>query len=370
MILGRDEARRLLLATVGPALDPAPADPTALLGRLRHIQLDPIDRIGTNADLVAMARVDGLSRGDVHAARGFEHFAKERCLLPVDAFPYYRDAAVQTPWWRHSERMRKLDPGLVRAVRDEVLARGPLTSNELSDHGRVEPIDWSGWKGTGKAGTLALEVLWTRCEVVVTGRVRGQRVFDVPERALPDVASAPAPGPFAPWALRERVAACGMLCTATGPWWSMLKDARVDGTIDALLEEGDLLRVGVEGSRRSWLVAPTALDARPAADDRLVILGPLDPLLWDRTLVELAFGFRYVWEVYKPAAQREWGYYVCPLLFDGRLVGRLEARVDGRALRVERVWREVEPFPDDALERALARHAAQLGCEEVGWSGR
>jgi uncharacterized protein YcaQ len=330
---------------------------------LRHVQIDPIDRIGTNADLVAMARLESVGRGGIHEARGFEHFAKERCLLPPRAFPHYRRQAVETPWWRHSERMKKLSPGLVDAVEAEVRERGPLTSAQLSDHGRVEPIDWSGWKGTGKAGTLALEVLWTRCRVVVIGRSGGQRLYDVPERALPEVAHAEPEEAFGPWAVRERVDAAGMLATASGPWWSMLRDARTDGTVDALLEAGELQRVRVEGSRREWLIRSGALEQTPHDDGRMRILGPLDPLLWNRALVQLAFGFEYVWEVYKPAAQRRWGYYVTPLLHRGELVGRVEAHVEDGRLVVDRVWREHPSFDEDAYAACITRHAEALGVQ-------
>lgn len=101
-----DEARAYLIGQTGlRASRPAGEDAArALLRELRCIQLDPLDVIGTNADLVAMARLDGLRRGDLYRhlfpGGGFEHFAKERCLLPPEAFPYYRDQAVATPWWR------------------------------------------------------------------------------------------------------------------------------------------------------------------------------------------------------------------------------------------------------------------------------
>jgi uncharacterized protein YcaQ len=95
------------------------------------------------------------------------------------------------------------------------------------------------------------------------------------------------------------------------------------------------------------------------------ILGPLDPLLWDRALVKHVFGFDYVWEVYKPAAQRRWGWYVCPLLHRGRLVGRIDARFaahDGTGvLRVDRRWVEDGVELDEGAYRAcLDRHQAAL----------
>jgi uncharacterized protein YcaQ len=127
-----------------------------------------------------------------------------------------------------------------------------------------------------------------------------------------------------------------------------------------------LEEVTIEGSNRPYL-APANFRRRrfPAYDGRMRILGPLDPILWDRQLVRHVFGFDYVWEVYKPAAQRRWGWYVCPLLQHDRFVGRLEGVVD-RALRIRKVWREEDvAFDEDALDAALARHAAGCGVAKV-----
>ena len=231
------------------------------LAALRCVQLDPLDPIGTNADLVLHARVDGYQRGDWAATMpggAFEHFAKERCLLPADQFPLYRDQAAQTPWWRLHERLKRLPPALIEAVLEEVRHRGPLTTQQLSDHGAVQPMDWSGWKGTGKAASLAIEVLWTRCQVVTAGRTAsGQRIYDVPQRALPEHVDQPAP-PFGRTALQHRIRAAGLMATAVGPWWGMLRPQRDDGTLTALVDEGDVAQVQIAGSRRTWL-APAEL---------------------------------------------------------------------------------------------------------------
>jgi uncharacterized protein YcaQ len=368
--LTRSEARAWLLgctALCGPLPPARPPASRALLAALRCIQLDPLDRIGTNADLVAMARLDGLRRGELleHLFPGyaFEHFAKERCLLPAAAFPHYREQAAETPWWRLGERLKRLPSGLIEDVLAEVRARGPLTPGELSHRGRVEALDWAGWKGTGRASTMALEVLWTRCEVVVCGRRGREKCYDLPARALPELASQRVTEPFGRWALRERVEAAGLLCTAGGPQWSMLAEARTSPLPAHMVAEGALAEVRVEGSRRTFL-APPDLCARsfPQDDDgRMRILGPLDPLLWDRKLVDQIFGFDYVWEVYKPAAQRRWGWYVCPLLHHGHLVGRIEAHREGRRLVLDRLWEEDGHALDRrALKEALGRHEAGM----------
>lgn len=342
----------------------------AVLGRLRCIQLDPLDPMGTNADLVTLARVDGVSRGDVHRHLGdghaFEHFAKERCLLPARAFPYYRGQAAQTPWWRLGERVRRLPDGILEEVLEEVQAKGPVTADGLTDRGRVEPLDWDGWKGTARATAMALEVLWTRCQVVVCGRHEGRRLYDVPQRALPAWHAAPG-GDFARWAVVERVEAAGLLTRAAGPMWSMLSDVRKTALPDELVREGVLEQVRVAGSQRRYLAAAGFRERRfGRRDGRMRILGPLDPVVWDRQLVKQAFGFDYIWEVYKPAKDRRWGWYVCPLLQGDRLVGRLEGEVARGALRVRKLWAEDGVrLDDDALEAALARHAQACGVEKV-----
>jgi len=373
--LTAEEAGSYLVGQAGPRAVVHPHGPAGLaplLSERRCIQLDPLDAIGENADLVVLARLDGVRAGDLHRhllpGHAFEHFAKERCLLPARAFPHYRDQAAETPWWRLGDRVERLaaqDPKLVDAVLAEVRRRGPVTARDLDDRGRVEPLDWSGWKGTSSAAAMALEVLWTRCQVVVAGRSARGKLFDVPGRALPAVARKrpPAREPFARWALLERVEAAGLLTTSAGPLWSMLRDVRLGDVPRQLVEEGRLEEVTIEGSARRYLAPAGFRDRRFSDDDgRMRILGPLDPLLWDRELVRTVFGFEYVWEVYKPKHLRRWGWYVCPLLHEGRLVGRFEAHREGGELVVDRVWKEPgRRFDQRAFRAAVRRHEAALG---------
>ena len=148
----------------------------------------------------------------------------------------------------------------------------------------------------------------------------------------------------------------------------MLADTRQDGTVERLLAAGRLVEVRV--GRRPYLALPQSLD-RSVADvlhaavGRSVLLGPLDPLIWNRELVRDAFDFDYLWEIYKPAVQRRWGYYVCPILVDGQLRGRMEGCREGDTLRIERTWGPIE-----GAEPAFARLAAQNGCRRWELSPR
>jgi hypothetical protein len=151
---------------------------------------------------------------------------------------------------------------------------------------------------------------------------------------------------------------------------------------EELLADGELVPVEVEGVRGPrFVLGEEATRLRAAdgdaalADPSVVLLAPLDPLVWDRDLLRNLFDFDYVWEVYVPEAKRRWGYYVLPLLWGDRLVGRIEPRIDRAAgtIRVLGLWWQDgfsprrEPGFVEAMRLALADYAAFGGAEPIDW---
>jgi uncharacterized protein YcaQ len=334
-----------------------------LLGQLHCVQLDPLRPFGTSPDLVAAARLEGFRLGDwdeLAPGAAFEHYAKERCLIEPAAFSRYHAVVAHAPYARMPERLARLNPGLIQEIHDELEQRGPCTARDLAPRGRVEPLDWSGWKGTSKASTLALEILWSRLDVVTSHRRAGQRVYDLAKRVFPGQLPLPEEQAVA-WLVQRRVEAAGLLSEAGGPQWSILEFARRSGVARNLVEQGLLERVQIEGSSRRYFMPAGFLQRQyPVSDGRLRILAPLDPLVWDRKLVQTLFHFDYVWEVYKPAAARRWGWYVCPLLLGTELVGRVSARIREGRLVVERLWNEAG-FARELLLEAFERQAQVCG---------
>ena len=102
---------------------------------------------------------------------------------------------------------------------------------------------------------------------------------------------------------------------------------------------------------------------------RMEFLAPLDPMFWDKALVEALWDFRYSWEIYTPAIKRRYGYYTLPVLWGERLVGRVEPVRDGNALTVRGLWLEEDVRPNWRLRAAVlaaARRFARFnGCETV-----
>jgi uncharacterized protein YcaQ len=107
----------------------------------------------------------------------------------------------------------------------------------------------------------------------------------------------------------------------------------------------------------------------------VAFIAPLDPLAWDRPMLRSLFGFDYLWEVYTPAAKRRHGYYVLPILFGDRFVGRIEPRYERktRSLHVLGIWFEAgfepmtEPHFVPALAEALRAYRSFVGADSIAW---
>ena len=149
-----------------------------------------------------------------------------------------------------------------------------------------------------------------------------------------------------------------------------------------LVEDGTLIPVQVEGFREvrhvlaaEWPLLEATASPDPRTRPAVAFVAPLDPLMWDRRLVRGMFGFEYLWEVYVPAAKRRWGYYVLPILFGDRLVGRIEPRYERatRTLRIAGVWFEdgfspmEEPHFVPALAEGLSAYRSFVGARTITW---
>jgi uncharacterized protein YcaQ len=148
---------------------------------------------------------------------------------------------------------------------------------------------------------------------------------------------------------------------------------------EELVEDGELVPVQVEGTRGKRFVVKGDVDLLQAAPEppvSVAFLPPFDPLIWDRKLLGSLFGFDYVWELFVPPEKRRWGWYVLPMTFRDRFVGRIEPRIDRDAARVQIVdlwWedgfapRRAEGFVD-AMRDALGAYVEFAGVDAVDWA--
>ena len=227
-----------------------------------------------------------------------------------------------------------------------------------------------------KPAKRALEHLFAAGEVVVAGRDGFQRLYDLPERVIPErYLAAPVPSEeafrrgYALRAVQGRGALteagiaehCRFKGGADGHAPASSTGSRRRGSCDAWPSRTAAHRSSCRRTPRSTARCP------PAG----VLLSPFDNLLWDRAFVERVFGFRHVIEVYKREHERVYGYYVLPFLYGDRLVGRADLKTDRKesVLRVKAFHLEPGVRRSRALasafDRALLRLARAIGVERI-----
>jgi uncharacterized protein YcaQ len=210
-----------------------------------------------------------------------------------------------------------------------------------------------------KEDARSLKLLWHAGKVAIRARRHFRCVYDLAERVYPDGPVATTAEYEDSWLLRglrgNGVASERHLINyITGPTLDLAGRRRV---IERNLRAGTIVEVRVSGLREPCYVLPdhlSGVDAIPEPSGT-TLLGPFDSLLWQRERAEALAGFRYRVEIYLPAAKREFGYYVMPILHDGRLVGRVEPKLhrDRATLEIRKEWTEAGFRRDRRFDRAL-----------------
>jgi uncharacterized protein len=365
--------RRLVVSTQGYAPRFRRAQPGEVedaINRLSAVQLDSISTVDRAHRLTLTSRIGTYDESELQAlvvsGRIFEYWAHEACLLPVELWPHFRRTMEGGGHWGFHDRALRENADLVEPVLERIRAEGPLASRDFGGT-RTSKEMWA--RTPAKA---VLEALWDRGVLVVAGRESFQRRYDLAERVIPR-AILDAPTPDEDETLRTlallAVRARGALTEpAIREHWR-LKGGRVrlHRHVLALVDEGLLREVHVDdGGQPFYVDAEAELDGDPAPP---VLLCPFDNLLWDRPLAERLFGFRHVMEIYKREHEREYGYYVLPLLAGDRIVGRADLKAE-RAAGILHV-RSFHPEPrvrgnvEAKLGRAATRLARVLGLKEV-----
>jgi hypothetical protein len=386
-----ESARRFLAARhlLAPARS-LPGGPDAVLEvfrRLGSIQFDPLFVAGRNHDLVLHSRVADYDPAWCETLlyerrELFEAYNKGLSLLPASQLPWYR-----VSWDLNAPRMQSGILSENAEVAAQVLGRirdeGPLSTLDFE---RGPAVDWF-WAPTNLVRAV-LEAYSVSGVLGLSRREGNRRVYDLMERLFAaELLAREVP-------LREQVKhkllsryrAHGLLGKTgsaelwIGAGWSKRPGLPTRAELrDELVEAGELVSVAVEGVRGERFVLPDEVELLaepPEPPASVAFLAPLDPLVWDRGLLGPLYDFDYVWEVYVPEPKRRWGYYVLPVLFRDRLVGRIEPRIDraGRRVQVLGAWwedgfapRRAEGFVD-AMRAALRAYLGFAGATQLEWA--
>jgi len=358
-----------------------------VLRRFGSIQFDPLAVAGRNHDLVLHARVAGYDPAwcDLLYERReiFEAYNKGLSLVPASEFPWFRATLSQ-----NAPRVLAENAEVAERVIQRITAEGPLSALDF-ERERGTTIDCFGVPmNTVRA---VLEAYSVTGVLGLARRDGNRRYYDLLERLLP--AHVLARGIPLREQLRHkllsRYRAHGLLGIGGSDIFLGLGSAKPNPerpehpgrTVlrEELVSDGELVPVEVEEVRgkRFVLKEEVGLLEGPAEPPpSLAFLPPFDPLVWDRGLLGSLFQFDYVWELFVPPAKRRWGWYVLPMLFRDRLVGRIEPRVDraGGQVQVLGLWwedgfapRRTEGFVD-AMRDALRAYLHFAGAIRLEWA--
>jgi uncharacterized protein YcaQ len=381
--IGLAAARRFLairhLLAPPRSLPAEPESVLAVVDRLGSLQFDPLEVAGRNHDLVLAARVAGYRReltDELLYGRRllFETYNKALSLLPTRELPYYRISWDRTEESQSARLLAEQAP-LAERLLAQIQAEGPKCSGDFE---RLAPIEWF-W-GPTSAVRAVLEAFSVTGRLSLARREGNRRYYDLTERLYPaDLLATRVPErEQLRHKLLSRYRGHGLLgAMGSGELWygTGLTPQRTDLRAE-LLDRGELMAVEVEGVRGERFIVADELPFLAQAERELAaevasgaarpgdtppgcsFIAPLDPLLWDRAVLGPLYGFDYRWEVYTPAARRRWGYYVLPILFGDRLVGRIEPRIDrkARAVRILGLSWEAgfDPLETEGFAAALA----------------
>ncbi len=355
------------------------------------IQYDPVDVCGKNAELTLQSRVKGFNKRMLAELLYkdrllVDYCDKELSIWPAEDWPYfsgYRQRSIA-----HGQRFPGI-PELEKQAVSYIRENGPVSSDTLPIEGTVywhSSMHWSGnWHKESQAARSVLEQLYTDGVLLIHHKSGSRKYYDLAEKHL-DRSLLEAENPcadeasFIRWRILRRIGAVGLLWNRVSYAWLGIEmtTQQLNEAFAALEAAGEIEAVRVEGlsqplfmltGDRSLMEA--VLEQAVDVKARLEFLAPLDPMLWDRKLIEALWSYHYSWEIYTPAAKRKYGYYVLPMLYGQNLIGRIEAAADRktRVLTVKNIWYEpgikVTKGLQKAIDSAIQRLARFNDCKKV-----
>ncbi len=345
---------------------------------LRLIQYDPLNPCGRNTDLVLQVRIKDYHPDEYYhwlydEKKGIECYDKELCIIPVEDFPLITHRQQHTqkhPYWQPFLKKYQAE---IEEILKYINTNGPVTSADIDNKKRIA----GNWSENASVGRVALDMLWRMGRLTIVKREKGRKYYDLISHAYN---TAPSSGKtaLAYEHILRRVNSVGLLRkSGTDEGWQGLRPTK-DKTnlVNQLLKEEQLLEVVIEESKTQYIalaedqhVLESSLN-KHMQQKKMVFLAPLDNLIWDRGMIHDLFGFFYRWEVYTPLAKRQYGYYVLPILFGDRLIGRIEpVLTKNKHLEIKGFWREESERWEEpeyaALEKALHAFKKYLRAQDI-----
>ena len=386
LTISLETAQKLTVIKQGLHQRPANATRQTMLDIIRQIgmlQLDSVSVVARSHYLVMLSRVGLYDPAELDALLYpdralFEQWTHCACLMPTEDYRYLAPvihARREKTWpWERPERFGGDPQKVMDAVLADIRDQGPLSSKDFSD-----PRPGRGTWWDHKPAKHALDYLYNRGYLMIDQRVNFQILYDLAERVLPASAEPleTTIEDYHYWATKKSVGHFGVSTARQVRDYYRLKLADVRPVLKKLETDGDITAISVEGWSETAFVDTADLSLIEAIADGehqptlTTFLSPFDSLTWDRDRLEALFNFQYKIEIYTPKAKRKYGYYVLPILHNGRYVGRLDPKADRKTgtMIIHAIYLEAgESVTDDlviSIADALREFAAFHQCPDI-----
>lgn len=369
--LSLQQARNLQLAAQGllkaPSKKATRADVRNAIQRMQLLQIDTIHVVARSPYLVLFSRLGDYQNIWLEQLLEnqclFEAWAHEACFIPIEDYALHRSYShARRHWGIHgARRIWEQHRPHMQALLEHVRHNGAVKSSDFERKDGKKGGGWWGWKDEKRW----LEAWFALGELMIARRDNFSRVYDLAERVYPPARH------YTQYPVEEvhqifiarAVKALGITQARWINDYFRTTPKLKPTELYPLIDEGTLIEVRVEGWTQPAFIHRDYLSlARKAAREQLeashaTLLSPFDPLVWDRERAKVMFDFDYRIECYTPEAKRKYGYFVLPVLVEGQIVGRLDAKAH-RGLgmfEIKALYLEPQIKPSDRLLQALAQ---------------
>ena len=371
------QARHLIIRAHGLSKPPiGPLDLPKLINALGYVQLDTIRTVSRAHHHILWSRNqnyrDPMLWESLKNREVFEHFTHDASILPIEFYPVW-----QWQFQRMKDRLtRSKRWNIDEAVRADVEARitheGPLSTHAFDTKITGKKEMWA-----RPPHKRALDYMWYMGQLATSHRENFTKFYDLPQRVIPqDYLKETHIEDKLSWLCQEAVKRLTLATPAQlQDFWGAASALQIK---DWLRENDNSVRpVEIETASGEYIAAYAIPDIENYLKDttaptlRLRLINPFDPLVRDRKRLQRIFGFDYKIEIFAPAAKRQWGYYVYPILEGERFIGRIEIKANrtSSVLKIIKLWKEPNikwsTRQDDKLDAELKRLARFIGVQRV-----
>ncbi len=352
------------------------------INRVGSIQFDPLMVIDTNPHLVLQSRIKDYQRDDLPELlykdrKLIDDWDKNQCIYQIDDWPYFKRFRNHGLDYYRNIDVNEED---IKRIKSQIKEKGPLSSLDFEDD---KKIDW--FFGETKISRLLLEKMYYNGEIAIHHKEGVRKYYDLVENVIPrDIYIREEPNKndqdFYNWIIERRIGSIGLLWNKASDAYlgiSNLSSKYRNEAFKQLADHKKIMELEIEDIEQPLYIRSKDLPVLNnilngiSYKPKVSFIAPLDNLLWDRKLIKELFNFEYTWEVYKPKAERIYGYYVMPILYDDEFIGRIEPVFDkkSRTLNIINLWFEKEVTITKELSKkideALKEFANYLHAEKI-----